>query len=147
MGNIILLWSFLLGSLNTQTMNLSVSINRHANDVYAFIANPENLPQWAAGLATSVQKTATPNIWLVSRGGVQASVRFTEKNKFRVADHYVTNGTNPEVYIPIRVLEHNAGSEVVFTLFRLPGMTDDEFKRDMGAVQKDLETIKKIMER
>lgn len=123
-------------------MNLSISINRHADDVYAYISNPEKLPEWAAGLGNGVQRTNEENVWLVNTPKGQASVRFTEKNKFRIADHYVN-----EVYIPIRVLEHNGGSEIVFTLFRLPNMTDEEFKMDMAAVQKDLETVKKIMER
>ena len=122
-------------------MNLSISINRNADDVYAYISNAENLPEWAAGLGDKVEKTNEENIWLVNTPKGQAKLRFTEKNKFRVADHYVN-----EVYIPIRVLEHNGSSEIVFTLFRLPDMTDDEFKRDQAAVQKDLETVKRIME-
>lgn len=143
MSHLILLWSLLF---NTQTMNLSISINSNADEVYAFIANPENLPKWAAGLCKTIQKTGTENVWQINGG--EARVRFVEKNKFRVADHYVraTPGAK-EVYIPIRVLEHDATSEVVFTLFRLPEMTDEEFKRDMAAVQKDLQTIKEIIER
>lgn len=128
------------------TMNLSISINRSADDVYAYMSNPENLPQWAAGLCTSVQKTGTENVWQINNG--EARVRFVEKNKFRIVDHYVrAKPGEKEVYIPIRVIEHDDACEVVFTLFRLPGMTDEEFKRDMGNVQKDLETIKAIMER
>jgi len=128
------------------TMNLSVSVNRNADEVYAYISNPENLPQWAAGLCTSIQKTETENIWQINKG--EARVRFVEKNKFGVADHYVRpKPGEKEVYIPIRVIAHDDASEIVFTLFRLPGMTDEEFKRDMGNVQKDLETIKAILER
>ncbi|MRG47214.1 SRPBCC family protein [Chitinophaga sp. SYP-B3965] len=127
-------------------MNLSISINRNADEVYTFISNAENLPQWAAGLCTSIQKTETENVWRINGG--EARVRFVEKNKFRVADHYVRAKPGAkEVYIPIRVLDHDGTSEVVFTLFRLPEMTDDEFKRDMGAVQKDLQTIKEVIER
>lgn len=142
MSHLILLWSLLF---NTETMNLSISINRNADEVYTFISNPENLPKWAAGLCTSIQRTETENVWQINGG--EARVRFVEKNKFRVADHYVrAKPGEKEVYIPIRVLEHDATSEVVFTLFRLPHMSDEEFKRDMEAVQKDLETIKEIME-
>ena len=127
-------------------LTLSISINRNANDVYTYISNPENLPQWAAGLCTSVQKTETADVWQINNG--EARVRFVEKNTFGVADHYVrANPGEKEVYIPIRVIEHDDACEIVFTLFRLPGMTDEEFKRDMGNVQKDLDTIKAIMER
>ncbi|SIO54379.1 hypothetical protein [Chitinophaga niabensis] len=127
-------------------LNLSISINRSADDVYAYMANAENLPQWAAGLCTSIQRTNTANVWQINNG--EARVRFVEKNKFRIVDHYVrAKPGEKEVYIPIRVIEHDDACEIVFTLFRLPGMTDEEFKKDMGNVQKDLDTIKAIMER
>lgn len=127
-------------------ITLSISINSPADEVYKYISDPENLPQWAAGLCTSIQPTETENVWQINNG--EARVRFVEKNKFGIADHYVrAKPGEKEVYIPIRVIAHDDASEVIFTLFRLPGMTDEEFKRDMGAVQKDLETIKAIMER
>src|SRR2546430_8233611 len=34
------------------------------------------------------------------------------------------------IYIPMRVIANGAGSEVLFTLFRLPDTTDETFARD-----------------
>src|SRR5688500_3149368 len=103
MNHLILLWSLLF---NTQTMNLSISINRNADEVYAFVSNPENLPKWAAGLCKSIQRTDTANVWQINNS--EARVRFEEKNKFRIADHYVRERPGAkEVYIPIRVLDHD----------------------------------------
>jgi hypothetical protein len=65
----------------------------------------------------------------------------------RFADHYVSIGNAPEVYIPIRVIANGSGSEVLFTLFRYPDMTDEIYARDKAAVQKDLETLKQLLER
>lgn len=37
-------------------------------------------------------------------------------------------------------------SEVVFTLRRRPGMTDDQFDQDADAVGVDLDTLKRVLE-
>lgn len=61
MNHFILLCSLLAGSFNTKNvMNISIFINRNADEVYAFISNPENLPEWAAGLDDNVKKTWKP---------------------------------------------------------------------------------------
>ncbi|WP_300266119.1 hypothetical protein [Microbacterium sp.] len=39
---------------------------------------------------------------------------------------------------PLRVLRNGDGSEVVFTLFRLPDVTDDDFEKDAALVRADL---------
>jgi len=39
------------------------------------------------------------------------------------------------------------GCEVMFTLLKLPGMTDEQFAADAAHVLKDLSTLKSLMER
>src|SRR3982750_1299186 len=36
--------------------HISISINRPAKEVYVFVSNPMNLPQWARGLGSTVKK-------------------------------------------------------------------------------------------
>jgi hypothetical protein len=38
----------------------------------------------------------------------------------------------------MRILPNNDGSELVFTLYRQPDVSDQEFAEDTKAVQKDL---------
>ena len=45
-----------------------------------------------------------------------------------------------------RVLPNGADSEVVFTLFRLPEMTDEKFAEDFGLVERDLRVLKQLLE-
>ncbi|WP_146646785.1 hypothetical protein [Labilithrix luteola] len=61
--------------------------------------------------------------------------------------HWVTEPNGSIVYIPIRVLVNGNGSEVVFTLYRLPGMSDEHYARDATAVQRDLDTLKRVLEK
>jgi hypothetical protein len=44
------------------------------------------------------------------------------------------------------VLPNGAGSEIVFTLFRRPGVSAAQFAQDAEAVEKDLHTLKRLLE-
>jgi hypothetical protein len=50
------------------------------------------------------------------------------------------------VYNPMRVTKDGNGSEMVFTLRRLPGMSDEDFERDAKAVAADLARLKRVLE-
>jgi len=47
----------------------------------------------------------------------------------------------------MRVVPRWEGSELVFTLIRQPGMSDEQFARDRAAVQGDLHALKTLLER
>jgi hypothetical protein len=49
-----------------------------------------------------------------------------------------------EVYVPLRVVANGDGSEL--TLFRQPQMSDDKFEADTEWVQRDLATLKQLLE-
>jgi hypothetical protein len=73
-------------------------------------------------------------------------LRFTPANKFGVLDHWVITETGEEVYIPLRVFANGENCEVVFTLFRLPGMDDEKFTADAAWVMRDLQKLKDLLE-
>jgi hypothetical protein len=54
-------------------------------------------------------------------------VKFAEKNQFGVLDHDVTLPSGVKVYNPMRVFPNDDGSELVFTLYRRPDVSDQEF--------------------
>ena len=47
---------------------------------------------------------------------------------------------------PMRVVPNGDGSEVMFNLRRLGDMSDEDFSRDAGLVQADLERLKRVLE-
>lgn len=130
------------GMLASRT--LSVSIGRRPADVYEFVSNPENLPKWAKGLGKSVTKQGAD--WIVDTPQGPMKIRFAEKSAFGVLDHYVTTPSGMEVYVPMRVLSNGTGSEVLFTLFRLPDMSDEKYGEDTRMVERDLRTLKDLLE-
>lgn len=126
------------------TRTLSVNINCPPGEVYAFVVNPQNLPQWAGGLCQSV--TQTDQGWIVHTPQGDMRFRFAEKNPFGVLDHYVVPQQGDEVYVPMRVLPNGGGSTLMFTLFQLPGMSDADFARDAQLVEQDLQRLKQLLE-
>ena len=73
-------------------------------------------------------------------------VKFTEKNKFGILDHDVTLPSGAKIYNPMRVFTNNDGSELIFTLYRRPDMSDRMFAGDAEAVMRDLEKLKTLLE-
>ena len=123
---------------------LSASIRCSPGKVYEFVTNPQNLPKWAQGLGQSVRKQGPD--WIVDTPQGPMKIRFANQNRFGVMDHYVTTPSGVEVYVPMRVLANGSGSEVVFTLFRLPDMSDEKYAEDMQLVERDLRGLKDILE-
>lgn len=124
--------------------HISVSINTSAQQVYAFVANPENLPRWASGLSDSIRKV--DDEWVADSPMGEVKVKFADRNPFGVLDHHVTLPSGFKAYNPMRVFPNGEGSELVFTLYRLPETTDEEFTEDMHAIERDLRALKVILE-
>jgi len=124
---------------------VSASIARSLEDVYRFVSDPRNLPQWAAGLAGRIERVGDE--WHADSPLGKIRVRFAHENDLGVLDHDVTLPSGETVHNPMRVMPNGVGSEVVFVLFRRPGVSDAEFERDAEAVTRDLETLKRLLER
>lgn len=120
------------------------SIERNWRDVWAFAGAPENMPLWASGLASGLEKSGDD--WIAK--GVLGTVRvsFAPDNEFGVLDHTVTIANGLRVYNALRIITNGDGCEVMFTLLRLPDMTDEQFEADAAHVARDLEALKKLME-
>lgn len=130
--------------MNTTASTLCVSIDCGPDDVYKFVSNPLNLPQWAAGLCRSVSKTVSG--WVVETAQGPMPLRFAPVNTFGVLDHYVTTAPGKDVYVPMRVIANGDGSELLLTVLRLPGMSDADFTADVAAVERDLQRLKTVLE-
>lgn len=123
---------------------VSVSIGRPPRDVYDFVVDPQNLPRWAAGLGRSVSKVN--GRWIVHTSAGAMGIRFVDRNDAGVLDHVVTLASGEEILVPMRVVRNGTGSEVMVTVFRLPGMSAEKFAEDVSLVQRDLDTLKSTLE-
>lgn len=127
------------------TRTLSVTIRRTSAQVYDFVAEPQNLPKWATAFCLSIQRIGDG--WTALTPAGPMGLRFVARNKLGVLDHWVAAEPGFEVYVPMRVVPHGEGSEVLFTLFKLPEMSDAKFAEDAAMVEKDLQSLKKVLEK
>ena len=134
----------MIAVMASQSRHLSERIDRSADQVYAYASDPANLPQWAHGLGSAVEYV--DGQWFVETSDARVGVAFAPPNDFGVLDHHVTLPTGETVYVPMRVIPDGSACEVVFTLRRLPGVTDAEFDRDAGLVMADLARLRQAVE-
>ena len=92
---------------------------RTAAFVYDVLSDPTSFPKWASGLGTF---SRVDGRWVTQTPDGPMHVRFSERNPFGVLDHWVTPRTDVPIYIPLRVVANGEGCELIFTLFRQPGM-------------------------
>ncbi len=128
----------------SSSRHISVRIDRPVDEVYAYASVPANLPTWASGLGTSVQ--LVNGQWVADSPMGRVAFAFVPPNDYGVLDHDVTLASGETSHNPMRVIADGAGCEVVFTLRRRPGMSDEEFIRDADAVSADLVTLKRVLE-
>lgn len=127
-----------------EVRHISVSIDRPPAEVYRFASTIENLPRWATGLSSSMRQV--DGEWIAESPMGKVRVRFAEQNAFGVLDHDVILESGEAVHNPVRVVPNGAGSEVIFTLFRQPGVPAEKFAEDARWVEKDLRTLKGLLE-
>src|SRR5687768_8345108 len=123
---------------------LTVSAKCEPEKAYRFVTNPDNLPKWATAFCKSVRKEKGE--WVVETPQGPAKIRFVATNDLGVADHYVSPAPGVDIYVPMRVVANGAHSEIMVTLFQLADMSDDVYAQDIQWVERDLRTLKRILE-
>lgn len=130
--------------MTSESRHLSEWIDRPADEVYEYASDVANLPEWAPGLGSSVEKV--DDRWFVETSGGRVGFAFVQRNEYGVLDHYVTLPSGEVVYNPMRVIADQSGCEVVFALRRRRGMSDEDFRADTDAVSADLTRLKQVLE-
>ncbi|MBI1935940.1 SRPBCC family protein [Candidatus Woesearchaeota archaeon] len=128
-----------------KSRQISISIKQHAEKIYEFASNPENLPKWAGGLSSSIRKIGNSLIAESPMGRIK--IEFAAKNKYGVLDHNVTLPSGEIVYNPMRVFPNNGGSELAFTLYKRHGVSEKAFEDDAKIVKRDLKKLKSLIEK
>ena len=125
--------------------HVSIPIPRSPEAVVAVAGDPAALPSWAAGLAGGIRRHG--DRWIADAPFGTVEVSFIGPVQAGVLDHDVTMPDGEVVHNPLRVLRNDDGSEVVFTVYQRPGMTDEQFEQDAAAVAADLERLRALLER
>ncbi|GAB3409619.1 SRPBCC family protein [Schumannella luteola] len=128
----------------TADRRVSVRIDRPADEVSAFAGDPAKLPRWAAGLATGIRREGER--WVADSPMGTIEVRFVSEEP-GVLDHVVVFPDGTENLNPLRVIadDEGSGSEIVFTVLRREGQSDEQFEADVAAVRADLEKLRELL--
>lgn len=122
----------------------SIGIARPAAEVYAYLADPRSFEEWASGLGGALEETAGG--WSIDGDAGRSAIRFTARNAFGVLDHWLTPPGGGEVYVPMRVVANGGGCEVLITIYRQPGVSDEKLAEDLAWVSRDLAALKRLAE-
>ena len=127
-----------------KTQTISLFIAAPAARVYAFAANPANLPLWVPSFCKSVELVGKE--WVVQSPEGRVIFTFVAPNDLGVLDHTVTLPSGVKLTNYMRVTPNGEGSEILFTLFQQEGMTDQQFAEDAALVLSDFEALRRGME-
>ncbi len=128
-----------------KSKTITISIERDPQAVYDFVSNPANLPKWAKMFCQSIEVIGQDWVATTPQGPVK--IGFAPRNEWGILDHSVSPSPEVEILVPMRVVENGEGSEVIFTLFRQPGMSDLSLKNDAAWVERDLAELKRVLEK
>ncbi len=130
--------------MTLQTTHISTGIAKPKDVVYQYVSNPEHFPKWLAFVKSITRQSG--NKWKAQTTLGEIIMDFVPQNDFGIIDHHVTLANGSIVSNHLRIIDNDEGSEVIFTLFRMPGVTPEEFDKDADSVRTDLKKLKSILE-
>lgn len=121
---------------------VSVTIHRPADHVYSYVADLGNLPRWSFFESA----TQVDGVWRVGTPRGELILTLAPPNDLGVLDHNLETPDGRNIYIPMRVIPNHGDSEVLFTVIREPGMTDEAYAADIALVEADLARLKSLLD-
>ena len=126
--------------MNTQRSDTqSVSIEAAPDAVFAFLAQPANLPRWAVGFARAVRQEEGD--WIVETAAGDVPIRIDADAARGSIDFEMTVAPQTVSTAYSRVVPNASGAEYVFTQFQGPGMPDEVFAQQIAALAEELRLL------
>lgn len=124
---------------------ISVFIDRSPGDVYDFVRNPANyVPEWATGPEGVLAKVG--NDWQANTPMGKVTMRFAPRNRLGILDHDFVLESGQTIHNPMRVVAKANGAELIRTLRPQAEAGEAELAEEAQAAEKDLQTIKTLLE-
>jgi len=120
----------------------SISIEATPAAVFAFVADPRNLPRWAPAFADAVRPAGER--WIVTSGDTELPISVQASAERGTLD--LLGGPDLNVGAFSRVLPNANGSEYLFTLFFPDGTPQEAVSAQMQVVEQELETVRELVE-
>jgi hypothetical protein len=121
----------------------AVSIDGPAEEVFDFVADPENLPKWAVGFCHAIRRDG--DRWLARTAQGEVGIRYVTDRRLGVVDFYLSPAPGVEAAAFSRVLPSGSGAEYVFTQFQSPGVADEVFAGQVASLAEELRVLQALV--
>ncbi len=128
-----------------RSLTKSVAIDRPAKDVFAYLADASNWPQWSVVNVLAVEAATDPDHWQITTPRGNGELRIRADAATGLLDH---DFSDPQAAwtVPARVLQNGRGAEFLMTFFQPAALGDAEFDRQASLIDTELATLKKVLE-
>ena len=122
----------------TRSRIISILVNKKTGDTFDAILNcPSKMMPDA--------KLTSDGWWSFSTPRGNAKLKFKENKSLGILDHmFIDNESSWDV--PMRIVPSGDESEVIITLIKPPGLTDERFNERVGEIEQAFVKLKKIIE-
>ena len=128
----------------SHTISLYIDVPYEA--AYRFLADPANYGEWAAVDKNTYRPLGNGEWEGVTIFGGLRHFRFTPANAYGVLDHAVFVPGETVLWTPMRVMPNEEGTELAFTFYQRPGMSEEEFASAIEWITTDFLTLKTLLE-
>ena len=121
---------------------VTVVLGADAGDVFAYLAEIENLPDWATEFARRLERDGDD--YKVVNGLGEFFFEIRSDPATGVIDMYAGPTKDEMALFPTRVVGlPDGGSAFTFTMFQAPGMPDDLFDSQHASLRRELAGIER----
>ena len=118
---------------DTQT----ITVERHPQGVFAFVAEPANLPVWAKGFARAIQRDG--DAWRVTTPhGEEVGIRYVADPACGIVDFHISPAPGVEFVAASRVVPNGRGAYYICTQFQPSTMPHAVFESHVRTLPQGL---------
>jgi uncharacterized protein YndB with AHSA1/START domain len=125
-----------------RTESRSIAIDAPTEAVFAYVADPRNLPEWAPAFAESIRPDGED--WIVTTGGADLPVAVRASAEHGTVDILAARDGRRGAFT--RVIPSSRGSAYVFALHFDDDADEAQVAAQMTTVEKELRTVRSRVE-
>ena len=123
----------------------SISIDAPPKEVFAMVADPRRLPDWAIGFAQAIDPRPNGG-WTVTTGTGEVGLQVESDVARGTVDFHMAPAPGVEIVAWSRVVGDERQSVFVFTQVQAPGMPHEVFDAQVEALRHELSVLKARLE-
>ena len=132
-----------------RSVTKSVTVDRPASEVHAFLSDASNWPRWCVINILGIEPSRHPGWWTITTPQGPAEIRINTDQITGIVDHEFRDPDDPGdvAVVPARVVPNGRGAEFSMTIFQPPQLDDVEFERQLQLIGTELAVLKDVLER